>query len=61
MKPIQPENTSQDYDRKHKQDYISKNPRAIKGVLDKKDDKRELAREEHTNHFTNRAPNQDAK
>jgi hypothetical protein len=78
--------TSQDYDRKHGQDHISHNPRAIKDMPNTDDngaspsektaelisqghtiankpplksnfteDKRETARHEHTNHFTNRA------
>jgi hypothetical protein len=58
-----PENTSQDYDRKHAQDHISQNPRTAKdnSSINKdelkqypKEDKREVAREEHT-HFTNRS------
>ena len=78
--------TSQDYDRKHGQDHISHNPRAVKDIPGPKDsaptensgtaeiiarghtittesalqasfteDKREAARHEHTNHFTNQA------
>jgi hypothetical protein len=60
MKNETPANTSQDYDRKHGQDHAAKNPRVSKGELTKdeiksypKQDKREIAREEHT-HFTNR-------
>ncbi len=62
MTDKQPLNTSQDYDRKHHQDHVSKNPRAAKdpSAINKneikqysKEDKREVAREEHT-HFTNR-------
>lgn len=28
----------------------------VKGTAARREDKREIAREEHTNHFTNRAP-----
>jgi len=53
-----PQDTSQDYDRKHQHDHITKNPRAAKDLPTAEDnrtiDKREIAREEHTNHFTNR-------
>jgi len=57
------ENTSQDYDRKHHQDHISQNSKAAKDMSSvnkdelkdyPKEDKREVAREEHT-HFTNRS------
>ena len=55
---------SQDYDRKNEQGHIPQNPGAAKDkssiasafMEDKrKVDKREIARQEHTNHFTNRA------
>ena len=66
MKNDQPKNTSQDYDRKHGHDHVANNPRAAKdqpswedtaAVMPKghHEDKREEARHEHTNHFTNRA------
>jgi len=49
---------SQDYDRKHKQNHISNNPRAVKDRPSREDsfseDKRKEVREEHMNHFTNR-------
>ena len=54
MKNDQPKNTSQDYDRKHGHDHIANNPRAATAQLSR-EDKREEARHEHTNHFTNRA------
>ena len=86
MKKEPTPHTSQDYDRKHGQDHVAKNPRTMKGkhpgepdaaptisdetaeliakghptptpAMDKSayhEDKRESAREEHTNHFTNR-------
>lgn len=58
MKKNSTTNTSQDYDRKHKQDHIANNPRAAKDLPNPEDaytdDKRKDARQEHTNHFTNR-------
>ena len=57
--------TSQDYDRKHGVDHIDKNPRATKDIPGPNDsmakpifteDRRKTVRQEHTNHFTNRAP-----
>lgn len=58
MKKNPEPHTSQDYDRKHKQDHIANNPRAIKDLPSKQDeyieDARENARQEHTKHFTNR-------
>jgi len=51
-----PNNTSQDYDRKHGKNHVAETPRAAKRLVSKSGDKRELAREEYTNHFTNRAP-----
>ena len=56
----EPKSTSQDYDRKHQKDRIAENPRAAKDIPNKNDSKvndmRDIARREHTNHFTNRAP-----
>ena len=57
-----PPNTSQDYDRHHQQNHIAKNPRTTKDAssINKdeikkyaKEDKRNIAREDHT-HFTTR-------
>lgn len=48
-----PTTHAQDSDRKHGQDPISNNTRATK-ELPRKPDKRKEARQEHTNHFTNR-------
>jgi len=48
--------TAQDYDRKRGRDAIPGNPRVAKDVPAREPaDKREAARHEHTNHFTNRA------
>jgi hypothetical protein len=62
MKKDSTPHTSQDYDRKHGQDHIVKNPRAVKDLPNKEDlsddalsqDIRKDVRHEHTNHFTNR-------
>lgn len=56
----EPKPTSQDYDRKHQNDdHILENPVA-KDISNKSDSKvndmRDIARHQHTNHFTNRAP-----
>ncbi len=56
----QQSHTSQAFDRKNGIDHKSKNPRANKRdligseILSYAMDKRKLAREEHTNHFSNR-------
>lgn len=95
MKKDSAPHTSQDYDRKHQQDHVLHNPRAVKDIPSSEDnettdsennggggdksdataeilakghitetssaktnynaDERKLVRQEHTNHFTNRA------
>ena len=66
MRKDEPRHTSQDYDRKHGKDHVFCNPRAAKeypswdetaDMIFKvmPEDKREEARHEQTNHFTNRA------
>jgi len=63
MKKEEMANTSQDYDRKHNQDHVTKNHKTEKYNSGKreevdlfpKEDKRATARHKHTNHFTNRS------
>ena len=56
----EPKPTSQDSDRKHQKDHILENPSVAKDISNKSDSKvndmRDIARQQHTNHFTNRAP-----